>query len=40
VTVATTTPGYVLPSDPNFLNAPALFSGGNRTITLVLKLTF
>jgi outer membrane receptor protein involved in Fe transport len=40
VTVATTTPGYVLPTDPNFLNAPALFSGGNRTITLVLKLTF
>ncbi len=40
VTVATTTPGYALPTDPNFLNAPALFSGGNRTITLVLKLTF
>ncbi len=40
VTVATTTPGYVLPTDPNFLNAPALFSGGNRTITLVMKLTF
>jgi hypothetical protein len=40
VTVATTTPGYVLPTDPNFLNAPALFSGGNRTITLVMKLVF
>jgi hypothetical protein len=40
VTVATTTPGYVLPTDPNFLNAPALFSGGNRTITLVMKLLF
>jgi hypothetical protein len=40
VTVATTTPGYVLPTDPNFLNAPALFSGGNRTMTLVMKLVF
>jgi len=40
VTVATTTPGYVLPSDSNFLNAPGLFSGGNRTISLVMKLTF
>jgi outer membrane receptor protein involved in Fe transport len=40
VTVATTTPGYVLPTDPNFLNAPGLFSGGNRTITLVMKLLF
>jgi outer membrane receptor protein involved in Fe transport len=39
-TVATTTPGYVLPTDPNFLNAPALFSGGNRTMTLVMKLVF
>ena len=40
VTVATTTPGYVLPFDPNFLNAPVLFSGGNRTVTLALKLVF
>jgi hypothetical protein len=40
VTVAETTPGYVLPTDPNFLNAPALFSGGNRTMTLVMKLVF
>lgn len=40
VTVATTTPGYVLPFDPNFLSAPVLFSGGNRTMTLVMKLIF
>jgi hypothetical protein len=40
VTVATTTPGYVLPFDPNFLNAPALFSGGFRQITLVAKFVF
>ena len=40
VTVATTTPGYVLPFDPNFLNAPGLFSGGFRSITLVAKFVF
>ena len=40
VTVATTTPGYVLPADPNFLNAPAVFSGGFRSITLGLKFIF
>jgi len=40
VSTATTTPGYVLPFDPNFLNAPALFSGGFRSITLVAKLVF
>jgi hypothetical protein len=40
VNVATTTPGYVLPFDPNFLNAPGLFSGGFRSITLVAKLVF
>jgi hypothetical protein len=40
VTVATTTPGYALPFDNNFLNAPALFSGGFRSITLVAKFVF
>jgi hypothetical protein len=40
VNVATTTPGYVLPFDPNFLNAPGLFSGGFRSITLVAKFVF
>jgi hypothetical protein len=40
VTVGTTTPGYVLPADPNFLNAPGLFSGGFRSITLGLKFVF
>jgi hypothetical protein len=40
VNVATTTPGYVLPFDQNFLNAPALFSGGFRSITLVGKFVF
>ena len=39
VTTATTTQGYVLPADPNFLNA-RLFSGGIRSITLGLKLVF
>ena len=40
VTVATTTQGYVLPADPNFLNAPAVFSGGFRSMTLGLKFVF
>ena len=40
VTVATTTPGYALPFNQNFLNAPALFSGGFRSITLVAKFVF
>jgi hypothetical protein len=40
VTVATTTPGYVLPFNGNFLNAPAVFSGGFRSMTLVAKLVF
>jgi outer membrane receptor protein involved in Fe transport len=40
VSVATSTPGYALPSDVNFLNAPGLFSGGNRSITLVAKFVF
>lgn len=39
ITTATTTQGYVLPTDPNFLN-PHLFSGGIRSITLGLKLVF
>jgi hypothetical protein len=39
ITTATTTPGYALPTDPNFLNAH-LFSGGIRSITLGLKLVF
>ena len=40
VNVATTTPGYVLPFDPNFLNAHGLFSGGFRSITLMGKFVF
>ncbi len=40
VTTATTTPGYAIPSDPNFLNARTLFSGGFRSMTLGLKLVF
>ena len=40
VTTATTTPGYVIPSDPNFLDARTLFSGGFRSMTLGLKLVF
>ena len=39
VTTATTTQGYALPFDPNFLNAH-LFTGGIRSITLGLKLVF
>ena len=40
VTTATTTPGYVIPTDPNFLAANRLFSGGFRSMTLALKLVF
>ena len=40
VTTATTTQGYVLPTDPNFLRPDAFFSGGIRSITLVLKFVF
>ncbi|HEY8714639.1 MAG TPA: TonB-dependent receptor [Candidatus Acidoferrum sp.] len=40
VTTATTTPGYAIPGDPNFLNAYQLFSGGIRSMTLSLKFTF
>ena len=39
-TVATTTPGYVRPNDPNFLAASTLFSGGFRQMTLGLKFVF
>ena len=39
VTTATTTQGYVLPTDPNFLN-PHLFSGGIRSMTLAMKFIF
>jgi carboxypeptidase family protein/TonB-dependent receptor-like protein len=40
VSTATTTAGYALPNDPNFLNASGLFSGGFRSITLVAKFVF
>jgi len=40
VTAATTTAGYALPNDPNFLNSHGLFSGGFRSITLVAKFVF
>ena len=40
VTAATTTPGYAIPGDPNFLNAFQLFSGGIRSMTLSLKFIF
>src|SRR6266576_444902 len=40
ITTATTTPGYVIPTDANFLKASTLFSGGFRSMTLGLKLVF
>jgi carboxypeptidase family protein/TonB-dependent receptor-like protein len=40
VTTATTTQGYVLPTDANFLQADKFFSGGIRSMTLVLKVVF
>lgn len=40
ITTATTTQGYVLPSDPNFLQASSFFSGGFRSMTLGLKFVF
>jgi Carboxypeptidase regulatory-like domain/TonB dependent receptor len=40
VTTATTTRGYVLPTDANFLRPDAFFSGGIRSITLVAKVVF
>src|SRR5258708_16476642 len=40
VTTATTTQGYVLPTDPNFLHPSAFFSGGIRSMTPGLKFVF
>jgi hypothetical protein len=40
VTTATTTQGYVLPTDANFLRPDQFFSGGIRSMTLVLRLVF
>ncbi len=40
VTTATTTQGYALPSDPNFLRPDKFFSGGIRSLTLGLKFVF
>jgi hypothetical protein len=40
VTTATTTPGYVIPTDSNFLAPSTLFSGGFRSMTLGLKFVF
>ncbi len=40
ITTATTTPGYAIPGDPNFLGARTLFSGGFRSMTLGLKFVF
>jgi Carboxypeptidase regulatory-like domain/TonB dependent receptor len=39
VTAATSNPGYVQISDPNFLNSK-IFSGGNRQVTLTAKFVF
>ncbi|PYT92453.1 MAG: hypothetical protein DMG36_14900 [Acidobacteria bacterium] len=40
VTTATTTQGYALPDDPNFLRPDKFFSGGIRSMTLGLKFVF
>jgi outer membrane receptor protein involved in Fe transport len=40
VSTASTTRGFVVPTDPNFLKPDAFFSGGIRSITLVLKFVF
>ncbi|HEX2663856.1 MAG TPA: TonB-dependent receptor [Candidatus Acidoferrum sp.] len=40
VTTATTTQGFALPTDPNFLRPDRFFSGGIRSMTLGLKLVF
>ncbi len=40
VTTATTTRGYALPTDANFLRPDRFFSGGIRSITLALKFVF
>jgi len=39
-TTATTSQGYALPFDPNFLPPSAFFSGVIRSMTLGLKLVF
>ena len=39
-TTATTTQGYALPFDPNFLQPSKFFSGGIRSMTLGLKFVF
>ncbi|HEY1462204.1 MAG TPA: TonB-dependent receptor [Terriglobales bacterium] len=39
VTAATSNPGYVSITDPNFLN-PRIFNGGNRQTTLTAKIIF
>jgi len=40
ITTATTTQGYILPFDPNFLHASSFFSGGGRSLTLGLRFVF
>ena len=40
ITTATTTQGYALPFDPNFLHASSFFSGGIRSLTLGLRFVF
>jgi len=40
VTAATTTQGYALPDDPNFLKPDKFFSSGIRSLTLSLKFVF
>lgn len=40
VTTATTTQGFALPDDPNFLKPDKFFSGGIRSMTLSLKFVF
>jgi hypothetical protein len=39
VTAATSNPGYVLVTDPSFLNSK-IFSGGNRQTVLTAKFVF
>ncbi len=40
ITTATTTQGYALPTDANFLQPAKFFSGGIRSLTLSLKFVF
>jgi hypothetical protein len=40
IVTATTTQGYILPFDPNFLHASSFFSGGGRSLTLGLRFVF